>query len=180
MQIAEAVELISGAVPERSGTWADLGAGDGTFTQALLEILGPGSRIYAVDRDARALATLARQAKAARGEVVTVDADFTRPFELPGVDPEGLDGILLANALHFVPDPRAVLRQLTARLAPGGRVVLVEYDHRRANRWVPYPIDSASLPAIAAAAGLATPVVTATRPSSFGGDLYVAYADLSS
>ena len=34
MQITEAVELISGAVPGRRGTWADLGAGDGTFTQA--------------------------------------------------------------------------------------------------------------------------------------------------
>jgi precorrin-6B methylase 2 len=47
----EAVELIAAAIPGRGGTWADLGAGDGTFTRALARLLGPNSRIYAVDRD---------------------------------------------------------------------------------------------------------------------------------
>lgn len=178
MKIADAVELIEGAIPRRRARWADLGAGGGTFTQALVELLGPGSRIYAVDRDARALASLGRWVKAAAADVVTIVADFSRPFELPDLDPPGLDGILLANALHFVPDPGAVLAGLTTRLRPGGRVVLVEYEQRRSSRWVPSPIPTDSLPALAAAAGLSAPIVTATRPSSFGGNLYVAFADL--
>jgi hypothetical protein len=48
---SEAVALIREAVPRRAGTWADLGAGDGVFTLALAEVLGAGSRIYAVERE---------------------------------------------------------------------------------------------------------------------------------
>ncbi|MGH9259676.1 MAG: hypothetical protein ACRD08_07240, partial [Acidimicrobiales bacterium] len=93
----------------------------------------------------------------------------------PGLD-QGLDGILLANALHFVRNPDVVLARLAARVRPDGRVVVVEYDGRPANRWVPHPIPMAGLPALAGAAGLANPTITATRPSAFGGILYVAAA----
>ena len=177
MNTREAVALIARAVAERAGTWADLGAGDGTFTRALVALLGPGSRIYTVDRDARAVAALARWASKQAANVIPVTADFTRPFELPGLEEPSLDGILLANALHFVPDAGPVLARLTKWLRPGGRVVFVEYDRRAASRWVPYPIPAARLPALAASAGLSAPAITATRPSSFGGVLYVAAAD---
>ena len=174
---AEAVALIAGAVPRRAGTWADLGAGDGTFTRALVELLGQSSRIFAVDRDARALATLERWAKKNAANVTPVVANFTAAFDLPGLGEAQLDGILFANALHFVRDAEDVLARLAARVRPGGRVVFVEYDRRAASRWVPYPISADRLPALAATAGLSTPVITATRPSAFGGNLYVAAAD---
>jgi hypothetical protein len=56
-------------------------------------------------------------------------------------------------------------------------MVLVEYDRRTSSRWVPYPIPADRLPALAASAGPSRPVITATRPSTFGGNLYVATAD---
>jgi SAM-dependent methyltransferase len=177
MNASDARELIRGAVPRAGGTWADLGAGEGTFTRALAELLGPEGQIYAVDRDARAVAALARWARRDAAHVIPVTADFSGAFDLPGLGGGKLDGMLLANALHFVRDAEVVLGRLVARLRPDGRVVLVEYDRRRASRWVPYPIAIASLPALAAAAGLSTPIVTATRPSAFGGDLYAAAAD---
>lgn len=177
MDASEAVALLSGAVPRRAGTWADLGAGDGTFTRALTRLLGPGSRIYAVDRDPSALATLERAAGQDAVTVIPVAADFTRPFDLPGLAETRLDGMLFANALHFVRDTDVVLARLAGWLGPSGRVVLIEYDRRAASRWVPYPIPAARLPALAASAGLSTPVITATRPSAFGGLLYVAAAD---
>ena len=176
MNARDAATLIVGAIPERESTWADLGAGDGTFTRALAELLGPNSRIYAVDRDADAVAELERSARTARASVIPVLADFTRPFDLPGMS-ETLDGMLFANSLHFVRDADVVLARLATWVRPGGRVVFVEYDRRGPNRWVPYPIPAARLPAIAASAGLSTPVITATRPSAFGGDLYVAVAE---
>ena len=40
--------------------WADFGAGDGTFSRALVERLGAGSLVYAVDRDAPALSSIGR------------------------------------------------------------------------------------------------------------------------
>lgn len=109
--------------------------------------------------------------------MIPVRADFTRPFDLPGLEEPRLDGILLANALHFVADAGVVLGRLAAWVRPGGRVVLVEYERRPATRWVPYPIPVARLAELATSAGLSTPVITATRPSAFGGVLYVAAAD---
>jgi SAM-dependent methyltransferase len=173
LNTSEAVSLIEAAVPRDTATWADVGAGDGTFTRALVELLGPGARIYAVDRDARALASLRRWAARAGATVIPVEADFTRPLELP----ELLDGLLVANALHFARDADVVLARLAALVRPGGRVVIVEYDRRGASRWVPYPIWRDRLPALAANAGLSPPRVTATRPSAFGGIIYVAAAD---
>lgn len=177
MNTSEAVALIEGAVRGREGTWADLGAGDGTFTRALGKLLAPNSRIYAVDRDAGAVAELERWSASAADNVIPVEADFTGAFDLPELGGTLLDGMLLANALHFVQDADAVLTRLVALVRPGGRVVLVEYDQRAASRWVPYPIPIAHLPALAAAAGLSIPTVTATRSSAYRGILYAAAAD---
>ena len=176
MKTDEAVALIEAAVGDRAGVWADVGAGEGTFTRALVELLGPSSRIYAVDQDASAVAAIARWSKGS-ANVVPVEADFSRPFSLPHMENTPVDGILLANALHFVRDGEAVLARLVTMLRPGGRLVIVEYDRRASSRWVPYPIPITRLPALAAVAGLSTPTVTATRPSEYQGILYAAAAD---
>ncbi len=177
MNTNEAADLIVDAVPRRPGTWADVGAGDGTFTQALAQLLAPGGRIYAIDRDKRALAALEAWARKEAVDVIPVEADFARPFDLPGLEEPRLDGILLANSLHFVADAEAVLGRLVRLVRLGGRVVFVEYDRRAASPWVPYPIPAARLGSLAASAGLSTPAIIATRPSQFGGVLYVGVAD---
>jgi SAM-dependent methyltransferase len=177
----DAIALISEAMPEHRGSvWADFGAGDGTFTRALVELLGPASRIYAVDRDATALAEIDQWPSAPRASVVPVVADLVRPFELPGLGRTLLDGALFANTLHFIRDPEEVLARLVALVKPGGRVVFVEYDRRAPSRWVPYPIPSTRLPTLAASVGLTPPVVTTTRRSAYGGELYVAASDRES
>jgi ubiquinone/menaquinone biosynthesis C-methylase UbiE len=173
----DAIRLIGVAIPRRGGTWADLGSGEGTFTRALVELIGPNGRIYAVDRDSGAIAALKRWATTNAPNVIPFVADFTRPFDVPGLEEPVLDGMLFANALHYVREADIVLARLATWLRPGGRVVFVEYDRRRASLWVPYPIPAARLPALATFAGLSTPVITATRPSAFGGNLYVAVAD---
>src|ERR1700741_2260443 len=137
----EAESFLATAVPRIPGVWADLGAGAGTFTRALANILGPGSAIYAVDQDPAAVAALERAAHVDGVRIVPILGDFARALELPGAAPGTLDGILLANALHFVPEPARVLQSLVRWLRPGGSVVLIEYDPRRANRWGPCPIE---------------------------------------
>ena len=161
-------------MPAQPGVWADLGAGSGTFTRALVELLGPTGRIYAVDRDARAVKNLARWAAREAPNVVAVQANISERLVLPDVLNASLDGMLLANVLHYVSDPAAVLRQLGLLLRPGGRVVVIEYDRRAANRWVPYPIPIARLAELFAESGFTEPTITATRPSAFSGELYVA------
>jgi SAM-dependent methyltransferase len=175
MEHDDAVALIREAVEGRSGAWADLGAGTGTFTRALAALLGEGSVIYAVDNDRAALDELKFLARDAKN-IVPVYADFTQSFEVGSVR-DRLDGMLIANALHFVKDADAVLERLVSTLRPGGRVVIVEYDRRAASRWVPFPVPRVRLSALANRAGLSAPRVVATRPSEYQGELYVAVAD---
>jgi len=177
MNARDAVELLAGAVPARGGAWADLGAGDGLFTRALATRLGPSGVVYAVDRDVRALAVLRRHAERGALAVTTITGDFTADVVLPDVRQGELDGLLFANALHYVRDPAVVLARWMRWLRPVGRIVVVEYERRRANPWVPFPLPPQGLHDAALAAGLSPPVVTATRPSQFGGNLYVAAID---
>ncbi|HET9708004.1 MAG TPA: hypothetical protein VFP39_06855 [Gemmatimonadales bacterium] len=69
------------------------------------------------------------------------------------------------------------LGRLAGWLGPQGRVVIVEYDGRPANRWVPYPVPRARLPDLVRRAGLKPPAITAERPSAYGGTMYVAVAE---
>jgi ubiquinone/menaquinone biosynthesis C-methylase UbiE len=167
----EAREFIASAVGESGGVWADVGAGTGTFTRALRSLLAPGSRIYAVDNDPTAIDALQKFGS----NVIPIRADFSQAFKLPET---ALDGILAANALHFVPDPDVVLARLVRLLKPGGRVVIVEYDRRAASPWVPYPVASDRWPELATRAGLENPRITARRKSRYAGELYVAAAEL--
>jgi len=180
MNLSDAVELIRAAVGDGAGIWADLGAGTGTFTRALTQLLGPGSTVYAVDDDASAVRAL-RELEAARAndvQVIAMKADFTRPLTLPRTarNRVQLDGILLANALHFAHDAEAVLAALVPHVRIGGRVVVVEYDRREASQWVPFPIPASQWPQLAASAGLTEPRITATRPSAYAGILYTGVA----
>ena len=170
MQTADAVALIRDAVAGGGNRWADLGAGRGTFTRALVELLGPDGQVIAIDRDAGSVSELQELAKTA-ANVSVIEGDFTGEIDVPP-----LDGMLLANALHFEKDAGAVLARLARHLEPGGRVVIVEYDRRAASRWVPHPIAIAELPKLAAAAGLSRFTVTDSRPSNYEGVIYTAYA----
>jgi len=179
MNLDEAVELLQDAVGSApAAEWADFGAGEGTFTLALARLLGAGAHVIAVDRDRGSLRQLEERAVAdgTRDCITTLHADFTGMHDLPGVAVGTLDGLLFANSLHYVKNAGEVLTELVKWLRPGGRVVFVEYDWRPPDRWVPYPIDADRLPELCIAASLSTPVVTATRPSDYGGNLYVAYA----
>lgn len=172
MHHRDAVALISAAVPSEGRTWADLGAGSGTFTLALVELVGEGGRVHAVERDAARLAALRRAAGASTGAIVVHEGDFTESLDLPP-----LDGALLANALHYVPThvQAAMLARIGALLAPGGRIVVVEYEDRGPNPWVPYPIPLARLRDLAREAGLGPPALAGSRRSRFGGAMYAAW-----
>jgi SAM-dependent methyltransferase len=181
MEIRDATELLRDAVGDSRGTWADFGAGVGTFTRALAMLLGPGSTIYAVDQDPHAWEALrdlaSKEGAFANGvRIVAVQADFSRPDEMPVIAGAALDGILCANALHFVRDSARVLAELVERLRPGGRAVIVEYDRRTGSRWVPFPIPASRWPELAAESGLVGATITATRPSAYQGILYVGAA----
>lgn len=144
------VELIRGGVPGPGEVWADLGAGTGNFTWALAELLGPEARIYALDRDARAVAAQERRLRddPPAATVLPRQADVLRSLDLPP-----LDGILAANLLHFVRDQPGLLRRLRAALRPGGRLLVVEYEQALPLPWVPHPLPFARLDGLVREAG---------------------------
>jgi SAM-dependent methyltransferase len=151
--------------------WADLGSGGGAFTLALADLLGPGGVIYSIDRNRRALR---HQEQAMRERFPAtllhlIDADFTKPLDLPP-----LDGVVMANALHFVRDKQPVLRLISGYLRPGGRLILVEYDADRGNHWVPHPLSYPTWEQVAARAGFVETQLLATVPSRFLGRIYSA------
>jgi SAM-dependent methyltransferase len=175
METSEAATLIGPAVAAAGGAWADLGAGTGTFTLALARLLGPGGTVYAVDKDHGALSRLAPTARTGPGAgVVPVVADFRGDLAL-----SGLDGVVMANALHFVPadDQPAVVATVARSLRPGGAFVLVEYDQGRGSPWVPHPVPPARFAALARDAGLGEAREVGRRPSRYGPkDIYAAAA----
>src|SRR5260370_6302812 len=147
---ADLVGLMRDGVDAKGGRWADLGAGEGAFTMALADLLGPGAEITAVDRDAGALRRLtgemARRFPTTRVE--TLVADFRKT--LPLAD---LDGVVMANSLHFLRDTSSGLATVKAMLRPGGRLIVVEYGSDRGNPWVPHPFTYARWERMAAEAG---------------------------
>jgi ubiquinone/menaquinone biosynthesis C-methylase UbiE len=156
------VALIEDGVGERGGRWADLGAGEGAFTLALAELLGPNAHIIAVDRDARAL-------RAIDGRIETRVADFTRPLYVGD-----LDGVLMANSLHFVRDKAPLLESVRRMLRKGGRLIIVEYGTDRGNAWVPYPFSYARWEQMADRAGFTGTRLLRTVPSRWLGTMYSA------
>jgi SAM-dependent methyltransferase len=173
MKHPDHVDLLRGGIAAPGGTWADIGSGTGAFTLALAELLGPGGVIYSVDRDRGALQAQATELRARFPSVSLhpIAADFTQPLGFPG-----LDGMVMANALHFVAAGRqvAVVRALRAYLKRGGRLVLVEYNVERGNLWVPHPFTFGRWQEIARQAGFAHTRLLATRPSSFLKEFYAA------
>src|SRR5260370_30266640 len=147
---AELVGLLRGGVDAKSGNWADLGAGDGAFTMALADLLGPGAHIVAVDRDAGALRRLAAEIGKSfpTTRVETLVADFQKTLPMAG-----LDGVVMANSLHFLRDKQPVLDGVMALLRPGGRLIVVEYGSDRGNPWVPHPFTYKRWEQMAAEAG---------------------------
>ena len=169
MNHADHVALIRTGVDGAGPRWLELGAGEGAFTLALADVLGPAARIVAVDRDRRALEAMRSRVRGRfpAAELDTVVADFTS-----GLPAGPFDGVLAANSLHFVAQPDAVLAAIHATLAPAGRFILVEYDADRGNPWVPHPISFDRWRREAEAHGFDKPRLIHRVPSRFLNAIY--------
>jgi ubiquinone/menaquinone biosynthesis C-methylase UbiE len=175
MDHADHVRLLKRGV-NRPGVWADLGSGGGAFTLALAELITPSGEIHSVDRDGSALTRQRRSVTKQYPDVnlLTYEADFTEPLELPQ-----LDGLVVANALHYLPHKDQTVRRLRDYLRPGGHFLVVEYDTDRGNRWVPYPFSFGQWRIIADRCGLVETQLLASAPSSFLGSFYSAISRTS-
>lgn len=145
--------------PKPDSAWADLGSGNGLFTRALATLLGRGSTIHAVDRSRQKIEPSFND-----NTIVFHHLDFstdTLPFA-------GLDGILMANSMHFVKDKHTLLTRLRNTLRPHGQLVIVEYELDKGNEWVPYPIPYATLASLLSESGFSAISRVGERPSVYG------------
>jgi len=179
MDHADHVRLLRKGVPNPggSGVWLDLGAGEGAFTLALAELLGGGSTIHAIDRDAASLEVLSsRYARLERrlgaaARVETRVADFTKDLGFSEIE-----GIVMANSLHFHRNKAPVLARVHGMLKEEAPLLLVEYDADRGNPWVPYPISFETWRTLATASGFSEPRLLDSEPSRFMSRIYSAAA----
>ncbi len=172
MSPTEALALLSPA-PLKSPhptRWADLGCGSGLFTRALATLLQPGSTIYAIDRQQ----AMRPQTTPNQVSIQPIKADFVKQT-LPILD---LDGILMANSLHYVKEKSTLVRILrTFNLRPQHAFLLVEYDTDRPTPiWVPFPLSFTSLQTLFHTAGYSTIIRLADHPSIYNRNaIYSAY-----
>jgi ubiquinone/menaquinone biosynthesis C-methylase UbiE len=162
MRLRDAVDMLAGSDVAAPGpaTWADLGCGDGTFTVALASVLAPGSIIHAMDRDRSVLRQIPAVHNGVR--ITTYAGDFAGPWPFAGVD-----GILMANSLHYVEDQAAFIRSCERRMNARRRFLIVEYDTDSANAWVPYPLSRTALQAWFARLDCPSIAFLRSRPSVY-------------
>jgi ubiquinone/menaquinone biosynthesis C-methylase UbiE len=165
LNLADAIPLINsdrldGTKPQQ---WADIGCGEGIFSKALLSLLHKDSIIYAIDK---------QPASFKEEGIKFIQQDFEKdPLSLPP-----LDGLIMANALHFVKNKPAFLQNIRKHLLPGGIFILVEYDTASANPYVPYPIPFASAATLFKQAGFEQFEKINERPSVYHrANLYAAH-----
>jgi len=174
MEHADHVNLLRPANLPHGGTYADFGAGDGAFTLALRELIGPDATIYAVDKSRASLKELEYNHRArfnTTHNLIPLKDDFSFSLSLPP-----LDGILMANSLHFFKDKEKILRHVRGYIKPNGVLLLVEYNVDVGNMWVPYPISFNVCRVLVKRAGFTEPRLLAKTPSRFLHEFYFAVA----
>ncbi len=106
---------------------ADVGAGPGYFTLRLARAVGPSGHVYAVDPEPAVLDVL-------RGRVAASGARNITPVlgraDDPSLPPRCCHVALIVDAYHHFANGPVFLRRLARALAPGGRLVAIDFEKR--------------------------------------------------
>lgn len=145
--------------------WADLGCGSGTFTRVLAAVLPGQSQIIAVDKASQSLAPV-------MGNEVSV-AFLQADMEQEQLSLGKLNGILMANSLHYIRGKKTFLQKLEPAFIGQKQWLIVEYDTESANRWVPFPLSFNQLRSLFLSLGYTAEKIN-TRQSAYGGEMYAA------
>jgi len=103
---------------------ADIGAGDGSYSFAAVETVGPSGRVYATEIDPDKLKNLKAEAtKRKLQNVIVVEgaADDTR---LPS---NCCDTIFLRHVYHHITQPREFDKNLLRSLKPGAYLAIIDF-----------------------------------------------------
>ncbi|WP_426609268.1 class I SAM-dependent methyltransferase [Bradyrhizobium sp. McL0616] len=104
--------------------WADVGCGNGAFTELILARSAPSS-ICAIDPSDAQIAT-ARQKLSAKQVELSIGDAMALPY-----DPDRFDVAVMALVLFFVPDPHKGASEMVRVTKPGGVVASYTWDVMR-------------------------------------------------
>jgi SAM-dependent methyltransferase len=110
----------------------DVGCGTGAITRGIAEAVGPGGSVVGIDRDpahverARAGAAAFPNLRFEAGDATSLvyDAEF--------------DVVTAARTLQWIADAGRAVRRMARAIAPGGWLVVLDYNHAL-NAWDPAP-----------------------------------------
>lgn len=102
---------------------ADIGAGSGYFTIPVAKTVGPGGIVWAIDIRQEMLDYIHKRIEEEELENVRL---ALVPDDDPQLPPGGVDTIIMVDTWHYIRDPEYA-KKLRAALAPGGRVVIIDY-----------------------------------------------------
>ncbi|MFL5804603.1 MAG: class I SAM-dependent methyltransferase [Roseiflexaceae bacterium] len=110
----------------------DIGCGSGAITRGIAEAVAPGGRVVGLDINAG----LIGEARKAHADVPGLS------FEIAEVErfahPATFDIVTAARVLQWLADPLGALRKMAALVKPGGRVLVLDYNHELI-AWQPAP-----------------------------------------
>lgn len=110
----------------------DVGCGTGAIARGIAEAVGPQGRVVGVDRD-KALLDCARRDHSHIANLTFRHADaLALPFD------SEFDVVTSARTLQWISRPIDAIGQMRNAVKPGGRVVVLDYNHA-ANTWDPEP-----------------------------------------
>jgi ubiquinone/menaquinone biosynthesis C-methylase UbiE len=108
---------------------AEIGAGPGYFTLRLARAVGASGNVLAVEVEPRILERL--RERVTRSGAHNVTAVLAQPGD-PPLPAGACDLVLVVDTFHHFPDGVAYLRRLADALAPGGRIVNIDFHAREA------------------------------------------------
>ncbi len=113
----------------------DVGCGTGSITAGIAQAVAPNG--YAVGIDINT--TLIEEARRSQTEVPNLSFTVSDLYSIPFLN--AFDVVNAARTLQWLSRPADAVRMLVAAAKPGGRVVVLDYNHEKIS-WEPTPPDS--------------------------------------
>ncbi|MFN2564075.1 MAG: class I SAM-dependent methyltransferase [Gemmatimonadaceae bacterium] len=123
-------DIVTALAIDSGSRVADVGAGNGYYTERLARRVGQQGRVFAVDVDEQAIERL-EQLVAAQS-LRNVELVLGKPDD-PRLPYRSLDAALIVNAYHEMVRHSEMLREIHAALKPGGRLVILDNTPRDKN-----------------------------------------------